>query len=96
MTKRQAPKRRPHQEENQLPVPDRAAYLKRTSLLSESVLWGRLLAFYLERKTKPRRANDAARPTLALLSKVPGRREMSYAEEDWIDDEATSHRGLDK
>jgi hypothetical protein len=25
--------------------------------------------------------------------KVPGRRGMSYTEEDWIDDEATSHRG---
>ena len=28
--------------------------------------------------------------------KVPGRRGMSYTEEDWIDDEATSHRGLDE
>ncbi len=27
--------------------------------------------------------------------KVPGRRGMTYAEEDWIDDEATSHRGPD-
>ena len=27
---------------------------------------------------------------------VPGRRGMSYTEEDWIDDEATSHRGLDE
>lgn len=27
--------------------------------------------------------------------KVPGRHGMSYTEEDWIDDEATSHRGLD-
>jgi hypothetical protein len=25
--------------------------------------------------------------------KVPGRRGMSYTEEDWVDDEATSHRG---
>jgi hypothetical protein len=28
--------------------------------------------------------------------KVPGRRGMTYTEEDWIDDEATSHRGLDE
>lgn len=28
--------------------------------------------------------------------KVPGRHGMSYTEEDWIDDEATSHRGPDK
>ncbi len=27
--------------------------------------------------------------------KVPGRRGMSYTEEDWIDEEATSHRGPD-
>jgi len=26
---------------------------------------------------------------------VPGRRGMTYTEEDWVDDEATSHRGLD-
>ena len=24
---------------------------------------------------------------------VPGRRGMTYTEEDWVDDEATSHRG---
>jgi hypothetical protein len=28
--------------------------------------------------------------------KVPGRHEMSYTEEDWVDDEATSHRGFDE
>jgi hypothetical protein len=28
--------------------------------------------------------------------KVPGRRGMSYTEEDWIDDDATSHRSLDE
>ena len=28
--------------------------------------------------------------------KVPGRHGMSYTEEDWIDDEATSHRGPDE
>jgi len=28
--------------------------------------------------------------------KIPGRRGMSYTEEDWIDDEAISHRGLDE
>lgn len=28
--------------------------------------------------------------------KVPGRRGMSYTEEDWVDEEATSHRGLDE
>jgi hypothetical protein len=28
--------------------------------------------------------------------KVPGRRGMTYTEEDWIDDEATSHRGPDE
>jgi hypothetical protein len=28
--------------------------------------------------------------------KVPGRRGMTFTEEDWIDDEATSHRGLDE
>ena len=27
---------------------------------------------------------------------VPGRRGMTYTEEDWVDDEATSHRGLDE
>ena len=27
---------------------------------------------------------------------VPGRHGMSYTEEDWIDDEATAHRGLDE
>ena len=27
--------------------------------------------------------------------KVPGRRGMTYTEEGWMDDEATSHRGLD-
>jgi hypothetical protein len=27
--------------------------------------------------------------------KVPGRKGMSYTEEDWVDEEATSHRGLD-
>ena len=26
---------------------------------------------------------------------VPGRRGMTYTEEDWIDDEATAHRGPD-
>jgi len=25
--------------------------------------------------------------------KVPGRKGMSYTEEDWVDDDATSHRG---
>ena len=33
----------------------------------------------------------AAGPT----RKVPGRRGMSYEEEDWIDEDATAHRGLD-
>ncbi len=28
--------------------------------------------------------------------KVPGRRGMSYTEEDWVDDDATSHRGPDE
>jgi hypothetical protein len=28
--------------------------------------------------------------------KVPGRRGMSYTEEDWVDEEATSHRGPDE
>jgi hypothetical protein len=28
--------------------------------------------------------------------KVPGRRGMSYEEEDWVDEDATSHRGLDE
>ena len=28
--------------------------------------------------------------------KVPGRHGMSYPEEEWVDDEATSHRGLDE
>ena len=28
--------------------------------------------------------------------KVPGRHGMSYTEEDWIDDKATSHRGPDE
>ena len=28
--------------------------------------------------------------------KVPGRKGMSYTEEDWVDDDATSHRGPDE
>jgi len=28
--------------------------------------------------------------------KVPGRRGMTYTEEDWVDEEATSHRGSDE
>jgi len=27
--------------------------------------------------------------------KVPGRKGMSYTEEDWVDEDATAHRGLD-
>jgi hypothetical protein len=27
--------------------------------------------------------------------KVPGRKSMSYTEEDWVDEDATSHRGPD-
>ena len=27
--------------------------------------------------------------------KVPGRKGMSYTEEDWVDENANSHRGLD-
>jgi hypothetical protein len=27
--------------------------------------------------------------------KVPGRKGMSYTEEDWVDDDATAHRGPD-
>jgi hypothetical protein len=27
--------------------------------------------------------------------KVPGRKGMSYTEEDWVDEDATSHRGPD-
>ncbi len=30
------------------------------------------------------------------VRKVPGRRGMTYTEEDWIDEEATSHRGPDE
>jgi len=26
---------------------------------------------------------------------VPGRKGMSYTEEDWVDEDAISHRGLD-
>ncbi|VAX34096.1 hypothetical protein MNBD_NITROSPIRAE03-308, partial [hydrothermal vent metagenome] len=26
---------------------------------------------------------------------VPGRKGMSYTEEDWVDEEETSHRGVD-
>jgi hypothetical protein len=29
------------------------------------------------------------------VRKVPGRKGMSYTEEDWVDEEATSHRGAD-
>ena len=28
--------------------------------------------------------------------RVPGRKDMSYTEEDWVDEDATSHRGLDE
>jgi len=28
--------------------------------------------------------------------KVPGRKGMSYTEEDWVDEDATSHRGPDE
>jgi hypothetical protein len=28
--------------------------------------------------------------------KVPGRRGMTYREEEWVDEEATSHRGPDE
>ena len=28
--------------------------------------------------------------------KVPGRKGMSWEEEDWIDEEATAHRGMDE
>jgi len=28
--------------------------------------------------------------------KVPGRKGMSWEEEDWVDEEATSHRGFDE
>jgi len=31
-----------------------------------------------------------------LARKVPGRRGMTYTEEDWVDIEATSHRRLDE
>jgi hypothetical protein len=31
-----------------------------------------------------------------LARKVPGRHGMSYTEEDWMDDEATSRRGPDE
>jgi hypothetical protein len=30
------------------------------------------------------------------VRKVPGRRGMSYTEEDWVDEEATSHRSYDE
>ncbi len=39
------------------------------SLRAENLFLRKQLALYLERKTKPRRANDATRVTLALLSK---------------------------
>jgi hypothetical protein len=29
------------------------------------------------------------------VRKVPGRKGMSYTEEDWVDEDATSHRGPD-
>jgi len=38
------------------------------SLRAENLFLRKQLALYLERKTKPRRANDATRLTLALLS----------------------------
>jgi hypothetical protein len=28
--------------------------------------------------------------------KVPGRRGMTWEEEDWVDEDATSHRGMDE
>jgi hypothetical protein len=40
------------------------------SLRAENLSLRKQLALYLERKTKPRRANDATRLTLALLSKL--------------------------
>ncbi len=30
-----------------------------------------------------------------LMRYVPGRKGMSYTEEDWVDEDATSHRGPD-
>jgi len=30
-----------------------------------------------------------------LTRTVPGRKGMSWEEEDWVDEEATSHRGMD-
>ena len=33
---------------------------------------------------------------LGPVRKIPGWRGMTYIEEDWVDDEATSHRGPDE
>ena len=38
---------------------------------------------------------SCARYRAGPTRKVPGRRGMSWEEEDWVDDEATAHRGLD-
>jgi putative transposase len=40
------------------------------ALRAENLFLRKQLALYLERKSKPRRANDAARLTLALLSNL--------------------------
>jgi len=30
------------------------------------------------------------------MKKVPGRKGITWEEEDWVDDDATAHRGLDE
>ena len=42
----------------------------RAALAAENLFLRKQLAFYIERKTKPRRADDATRLVLALLSKL--------------------------
>ena len=42
----------------------------RAALRAENLFLGKQLAFYIERKTKPHRADDATRLALVLLSKL--------------------------
>ena len=46
------------------------ALRSRATLTAENLFLRKQLAFYIERKTKPRRADDATRLVLALLSRL--------------------------
>jgi hypothetical protein len=63
---------------------------------AEKIPWNGVLLSVRPRIRLSRSFDQRSHTYLGYARKVPGRCGMTYTGEDWIDDEATSHHGLNE